>query len=445
MKRTVPTEPEDRAIAPKLPTTSPLSQPVPECTWGARTSPLPHYSYSTTLPRPLFSVSTVYMFPTPSTDTSGAPSHRGHMSRLMRAAVPRRVFKWLYSFSLAIFVVLTTVFSITSPADIAVQTWLSRLLGIKLLVIFAACALMLLLLLFLYFTRLYKYRVAINHIPARSAYVPLARGDMGREVLAHVERGLQWCVGDVGRRAGPLSNRAAGLRYPGMAPPDYIQHRNVAMGHPHVGTFFPPNCVYEDIVDSFGLRIRCEGLMLTTARIPGYYTMRETLLAEAADDRARALALVVVRHYEALKYGPHLIQEQDLVALLVALDRLLLHVIGNHPIDPLLDAAAAPPPLLHPLLLYLPFRRLRLVALGHRAPSPAPSGHTHSGDSSHASVGHASVAPYEPPTVPRPGPRLARTDTRSSAMSRSTTGSVIKARLAMSTASRTSTRALYPD
>lgn len=449
---------------------SPPSWTIAECTG--------HCAHITTCSNSTFRILSTTSFPAgstpmpPSSVSREGSEPRNPMLRLVRAVVPRRVFRWLYSFSLAIFVVLTTVFVITSPLDIAVQTWLARLLGIKLLVIFAACALMLVLLFLLYFTRLYKYRVAINHIPARSAYVPLARGDMAREVLAHVERGLQWCVGDVLRRAGPLPNRAAELRYPGMAPPEYIQHRNVSMGQPHVGNFFPPNCVYEDVVDSLGLRLRCEGFMLTTAKIPCYYTMRETLLSEASSERARAQALQMARLYESLKYGPDLIREQDLAALLVALDRLLLDVIGNHPLHPLLDNAetenkdsanhslekhASPRlaypetlehvsrlPLLHPPLLYLPFhhhrRRRRLQSLLHSGHSQA-----HSDETSTSGL----VVPYGPlevsPSMRGSRRSLARTNTRESVASRSTTGSVIKARLAYTTASRTSSRALYLD
>lgn len=338
-----------------------------------------------------------------------APETRDPMLRLVRAVVPRRVFHWLYSFSLAIFVVLATVFAITSPLDIAVQTWLARLLGIKLLVIFAACATMLVVLLFLYFTRLYKYRVALNHIPARSGYVPLERGDMAPEVLEHVESELQWCVGDVLRRAGPLPNRAAPLHYPGMAPPDYIQQRNAAMGELHAGNIFPPNCIYEDIVDSVGLRLRCEGFMLTAAKIPNCYTMREAVLSEVTTDRARALALLLARLYEALKYGPDLIREDDLAAFLVALDRLLLDAVGGRPHE---DEPGRRRSLL------LPFPR-KLVSTYLHSP------------------GNSSVAVYEPP---QNHASLTRSNTQASVASRSSTGSVIRARLAYSAGRSTSSR-----
>ncbi|OVF10674.1 hypothetical protein A9F13_01g00704 [Clavispora lusitaniae] len=248
-------------------------------------------------------------------------------SRLLNSVVPSRVFKWLYSFSLAIFVIITAAFIVVTPLDIVVQTWQSQASGLKVSIILVVLTAIVVVSSVLYLSRLYNGLVVVRQIPARSVYVPLEKGDMSSDVLEYVESRLRWCVGDVKPRAGPLANPETIFPYPGLAPPTYIQQRNIRMGHAKSGTFLPPDCVYEDIVDSLGLKLRAEGYLFSH-KVPAHYTMREILLSLGGDAPSRALALSVVYQYEALKFGPGLIRESQLTAFLVQVERLSMNVVG---------------------------------------------------------------------------------------------------------------------
>lgn len=198
-------------------------------------------------------------------------------------------------------------------------------------IIIAACALFFVALIFLYFSRLYHSRDGVSQIPSKSTYVPLETNDLPPDVLRYIDNNLKKCVGDIKVRAGPLNSRAACFNYNGMSPPDYIQEHNIRMGHGDQGTLFPPNCVYEDIIDSLALKQRFDSALLTNFHIPPSFTFREVIIHMYHRMNGllqRKQGTIEVMHrvidlYEKFRFGPDLISENDLVVFLLALETFL--------------------------------------------------------------------------------------------------------------------------
>lgn len=245
---------------------------------------------------------------------------------------PKRVLRWLYSFSLIIFMFWTFAFIVATPLDIVIQTFGSALTGIKTLIVIGACAVFFLVSVVLYFLRLYQSRVEVNQIPSKSVYIPLEKNDMPKDVLTYIEGTLRKCVGETGMMAGPLKNETEVINFPGMSPPEYIQRRNIDMGFPEEGTFLPPNSIYEDVVDSLGTKLRFDGVLVTNFDIPMSYTFREIVISMSKilvdehelDASSMPNVQKVVELYEKFKFSPDLIQELDLLAFLVEFERLSL-------------------------------------------------------------------------------------------------------------------------
>lgn len=246
-------------------------------------------------------------------------------------SLPKRIFEWLYSFSLIIFIILTAGFVVVTPLDIAVQTYGAPSTGIKMFIIMAACALFFVGLILLYFSRLYHSRDSVNQIPSKSVYVPLEENDLPNDVLKYIDDQLKKCLGDIKVRAGPLHSKALCFNYAGMSPPDYIQEHNVRMGYADQGTLFPPNCSYEDVIDSLALRQRFDGALLTNYSVPPSFTFREFMIymyhrmGELLQQRQEMVLVVrkTIELYEKFRFGPDLICEHDLVVFLTSLEKFL--------------------------------------------------------------------------------------------------------------------------
>uniref|UniRef100_A0A0L0P528 Defect at low temperature protein 1 n=1 Tax=Candidozyma auris TaxID=498019 RepID=A0A0L0P528_CANAR len=246
--------------------------------------------------------------------------------------LPKKLFRWLYSISLIIFMLLTFGFILVTPLDIIVQTWGAPSTWIKTFIVIMACALFLLFCLIIYFSRLYQSRMMLNQIPSKSVYIPLEKNDLPSDVRQYIEGTLRRCIGDIKVRAGPLHNENEILNFPGASPPEYIQKRNISLGFPKEGTNLPPDCLYEEILDSLGLQIRLYGMSLTRFDIPEWYSFREIaismtkILVEERELDSTKLQDVkqMVRLYEKLKYGPELIKELEIVRFLALFDKLSL-------------------------------------------------------------------------------------------------------------------------
>lgn len=172
----------------------------------------------------------------------------------------------------------------------------------------------------------------LNQIPSKSVYIPLEKNDLPSDVRQYIEGTLRRCIGDIKVRAGPLHNENEILNFPGASPPEYIQKRNISLGFPKEGTNLPPDCLYEEILDSLGLQIRLYGMSLTRFDIPEWYSFREIaismtkILVEERELDSTKLQDVkqMVRLYEKLKYGPELIKELEIVRFLALFDKLSL-------------------------------------------------------------------------------------------------------------------------
>lgn len=233
---------------------------------------------------------------------------------------------------------------VVTPLDIVVQTYGAPSTGIKMFIIIAACALFLVALIFYYLSRLYHGKERFSQIPSKSVYVPLEQNDLPPDVLKFVDNRLKNCVGDIKVRAGPLHGKESCFNYPGMSPPDYIQEHNMQMGYGDQGTLFPPNCVYEDIIDSLALKQRFDGALLTNFQIPPSFTFREVIIfmyhrmSDLAQRQQETILVMrnIIDLYEKFRFGPDLIAENDLVVFLLALEvflsnfMLLEHVLNTH-------------------------------------------------------------------------------------------------------------------
>lgn len=251
--------------------------------------------------------------------------------------LPSRLFQWLYSFSLIIFMLVAFALIIVTPLDIIVQTWGSPSTGAKIVIVIGACAIFFLVSFLLYVSRLYHSRVVLNQIPSKSVYVPLEKHDLPSSVIRHIDERLRHNLSVTKVRAGPLHNKRETLNFPGMLPPEYIQQRNIAMGFPEKGTFLPPNCKYNDVIDIIGLTLRFDGPQVTNFDIPAHYTVREliiTITKMLVEDGEMDAALIpsaqiVVDLYDKFQFGPDLIAEEDLVTFLVEFEKLSLIFHAN--------------------------------------------------------------------------------------------------------------------
>lgn len=249
----------------------------------------------------------------------------------------KRVFQWLYSFSLFIFMVLTFAAIVVTPADIVVQTWGTAFTGIKTLIVIAACAIFFVMSMLLYISRLYKSRVAVNQIPSKSVYVPLEKNDLQREVLENVIGRLKECVGEIKVQADCLLNKNEKFNYPGMAPPEYIQKRNIKLGYQEQSLNLPPNCNYEGVIQSLGLMIKVDGLLSGSFVVPPNYTFREILVSMAEhlqderqlDSDVLASFRTTIRLYEKMKFSGQLIQQHDLLLFLVEFEKAVLYFVRH--------------------------------------------------------------------------------------------------------------------
>lgn len=253
--------------------------------------------------------------------------------------VPRKIFKWLYSFSLIILMIITFGFVLVTPLDIIMQTLSKNAAAIKLFIIIAACATFVLFSLLLYFSRLYQSRVLFNRIPAKSVYLPLEKDDLPASVEKYIANTLQFCIGDVKVRAGPLANEQELFNYPGRVAPKYIQRRNIELGLQRDYFLLPENHSYQDIIDSIGLKLRLDGMFANTYSIPTHMTFREIFVSlfpnlGEENDFSQEMATVARRAiltYERAKYSGELIGLEELVEFFVDLEKVVTHCYSAAP------------------------------------------------------------------------------------------------------------------
>lgn len=243
--------------------------------------------------------------------------------------LPRRIFQWIYSISLFLFVCLTIAFIAVTVIDVIVQTSGTSFSGIKMFIVIIVCVVFVVLALFLYFLRLYQYRVSMNDIPSKSVYIPF-KDDMPDEVFESIDEKLRECVGEIKVKAGPLYNEDV-INYPGVSPPEYVQNRNRLRTATGEGSRLPPESNYEDVIRSLGDKFRHDGKVFTQVDLPADLSFREIViyLKEIFMSEVDGISKEripnlerIIKLYEKFRFGSELIKEGDLFEFMLEFDKL---------------------------------------------------------------------------------------------------------------------------
>lgn len=266
---------------------------------------------------------------------------RESLPKQFATKVPKKVLKWLYSFSFVILMFVTIGFVLITPLDIILQTVTKRYAAIKLFVIIAACATFVLLSMLFYFSRLYRRRVMYNQVPSKSLYLPLEKNDLPPSVLKYVMDTLLRCVGEIKVKAGPLANEKELFNYPGKVAPLYIQRRNIELGFQKDFYLLPEDHSYQDIIDSIGLKLRLDGLFANTYTVPAELTFREIFVSllpiyNENNEIPEELAISVrrcVRIYEKAKFSGQLLELEEIVDFFVDLEKVVTHFFSTIPAE----------------------------------------------------------------------------------------------------------------
>lgn len=252
--------------------------------------------------------------------------------------IPRRVFAWIYSISLAALTVLGFLFVAVTPIDVIVQTAGLALLGLKMFIVIIVWVVFLVVLILFYFSRLLQFRTALNDVPLKLVYIP-SQGDYPHEVYCHIDDDLRQCV-EISKRAGPLSDESIIINHSGLSPPDYVQSRNLkvlkskgvelmdAVAQMNPATLLPPDSLYEDIIRSVGDKFVTQRYrVFTLIDLPVNYSFREICIYLARiytdDYKAHERKLTrIVSLYEKFRFGPGLIDDHELIEFMIEFDRL---------------------------------------------------------------------------------------------------------------------------
>ncbi|CUM46717.1 uncharacterized protein AC631_05311 [Debaryomyces fabryi] len=248
-------------------------------------------------------------------------------TRFISFNYPKRVFRWIYSFSLVLLMLLTLAFVAVTPIDVIVQTSESSYSGIKMFIVIIVCVVFLVVALIIYFLRIFQNRVSLNDIPSKSVYIPF-EGDMLASCVKAIDAKLKECVSEIKVKAGPLYNEKIIINHPGMSPPEYVQRRNISgTGE---GSLLPPNACYEDVIRSLGVRFKLDGRVLTQVDLPMHLSLREIILFlsekylnDPNTDKKQVPNLkLLIESYEKFKFGPDLIDEGELLNFIIEFDKL---------------------------------------------------------------------------------------------------------------------------
>lgn len=233
-------------------------------------------------------------------------------------ALPRRLFRWLYSVSLVILVSLLLALIAVAPIDVIVQTSSASSSGIKLFIVIIVCVVFLVVSFVLYFLRLYQHRVSMNDIPSKSVYIP-DKHDLPDKVFKYITQKFNECQ-EIKEQADPLHNFKVNINHPGITPPLYIQQRNIGNNE---NDHLPPNLVYEDAIRSFGDKFNFhDGFKTSMALdIPKNYTLRQifafliinlisqgSVKPEEVPETETMLSI-----YEKSKFGGQLLTEEEMI------------------------------------------------------------------------------------------------------------------------------------
>jgi hypothetical protein len=242
--------------------------------------------------------------------------------------IPKRVFRWIYSISLVIFVFITLLFVAVTIVDVIAQTSKTSFSGIKLFIVIIVCVVFAIVSLILYFLRILQTRIALNDIPGKSVYIPF-EGDYPHDVFTCIDEKLRQCH-EIGIKAGPLSDPSIIINHPGLSPPEYIQDRNRKFTE-H-GTMMPADLAYEEIIRSIGDKFLADKHnVFSPVDLPIQLSFREILIylskifidsSQVEKDKLPDVQRMIDL-YEQFRFGPNLIREKDLVEFMVHFEKLL--------------------------------------------------------------------------------------------------------------------------
>ena len=276
--------------------------------------------------------------------TTYAPFYDAETTPFFLFHFPRLVFRWFYTFSLFLLMILTTLFIAVTPIDVIVQTSGSSFSGIKVFIVIIVCVVFVIISIFMYLLRIFQNRVALNDIPSKLVYIP-GRNDMPKRCYREIEK--SWFrVQKISVKAGPLHNKAVIINYPGLAPPDYVQEKNMATRIPGAneddarpGTMLPPGTCYEDIIRSLGDKFKIDGRILTQIDIPKNLSFREILIyifkvyqTDQSTFQSETVPDIkgLIEIYERMTFGPDLIEEADVLHFMLEFENLVKYCTDNY-------------------------------------------------------------------------------------------------------------------
>ncbi|KAG7191539.1 Defect at low temperature protein 1 [Scheffersomyces spartinae] len=224
-------------------------------------------------------------------------------------------------------------FATITPLDVVLQTFGSQTWGIKIFVVIADYIVFFILLLVIYFLRMYKSRAALRDITSSSAYMPF-EGDFPTEVFQAIDTKLSQCVGEIRVKAGPLYNEKEIINHPGLSPPAYVQKRNERLFKDTTtsGRLLPPDACYEDIIKSLGDKLMIDQKFLNSVEFPPSFTIRELMMFLVRTFRVEEQGVdgdKIVELYEKFRFGPDLIKEEEMFEFIVLFDKLGQAVHAN--------------------------------------------------------------------------------------------------------------------
>lgn len=269
------------------------------------------------------------------TESSTSTPVESHMFSFLNSGVqrkhlvyfPKKVFKWIYSFSLILLILLALAFIAVTPIDVIVQTSSKSSSAIKMFIVIIGHVLYLVLAIFIYLLRVYQSRVSFNDIPTNSVYLP-QKDDLPLSAFKAIEKKFEECM-EIKVKAGPLYYPNTIIKHPGASPPEYIQKR---YNHDD-GLIFPPEECYEDIIRSIGDKLSMGSQFFSQVKFPSNYSLKEIIyylfnmhIKKGLNTHKDGIPNIsrMVTLYEKFKFGPDLIKEEELIEFISDFGRLAL-------------------------------------------------------------------------------------------------------------------------
>ncbi|ANZ74175.1 BA75_01403T0 [Komagataella pastoris] len=231
---------------------------------------------------------------------------------------PKMLLKWFYSASFALFFILLLAFNVVTPIDTIVQSKVANNLAFNAIVIIMSCVVFAVFSLIAYSTRIFVLRVHIQDIPKK--YIPTHDKDLPVVALREIRKAFKESETI---RNNSLPNQD--IQHPGMF------YRKEDSSNTQMGLL--NGLIYEDIINTFGARVREGGFMLldseTKKRFGDKLTLREYIhqmkVHHLLPPTSEASTKTFIDHYEKLRFSGKTISERDFF--------MFLNFFGEHTMD----------------------------------------------------------------------------------------------------------------